>query len=166
MANSNSTERAYDWNDTIENDSTFTLLPEGVYPFTVTGFERGRHNGSAKLPACNKAVLTIAIDGGSLGTATITHNLFLHSKCEGLLCAFFTAIGLRKHGEQLRMPWERVPGAKGTCEVGIREWVSDRTGETMQSNEIKKFLAPDVAGDAKPEAPAAPASAGWKPGAF
>ena len=60
----NNTNTAMDWDSTIENDSTFTLLPEGVYPFTVTGFERARHNGSAKLDPCPKAVLTIEIDGG------------------------------------------------------------------------------------------------------
>ena len=44
-------ERELDWNDEIEKDSDFTLLPEGDYDFTVESFERGRHPGSDKLPA-------------------------------------------------------------------------------------------------------------------
>ena len=42
--------RAFDWNDTIEHDSEFVLLPAGDYDFTVKSFERGRHPGSEKLP--------------------------------------------------------------------------------------------------------------------
>ena len=55
-------ERELDWNDEIEKDSDFTLLPEGDYDFTVESFERGRHPGSDKLPACNKAILKLRID--------------------------------------------------------------------------------------------------------
>ena len=52
-----------DWGDTIENDGQeFVVLPEGDYTFTVTNFERGRFPGSAKIPPCNKATLTIQID--------------------------------------------------------------------------------------------------------
>ena len=35
------------WDSAIEKDSPeYILLPEGDYDFTVTKFERGRHNGS------------------------------------------------------------------------------------------------------------------------
>lgn len=152
---------AMDWDSIIENDSTFTLLPEGVYPFTVTGFERAYHSGSAKLPACAKAVITVEIDGGTLGKTSITHNLFLHKKTEGLLCDFFTAIGQRKRGEQLAMNWSRVPGATGVCKIGIREWISARTDEKMQSNEIKRFLDPDSSTPSASQGVPA-----WTPGSF
>lgn len=135
-------ERELSWEDIIENDGPeYLLLPEGDYDFTVIGFDRERHPGSAKLPPCNKAVLSIQIDTPE-GRATIRHNLFLHSKCEGLLCSFFSSIGQRKHGEKLRMNWNSVPGSKGRCKVGIREWISERDGEKKQSNEIKKFYEP------------------------
>ncbi|MBR4442090.1 MAG: hypothetical protein IKS52_02310, partial [Clostridia bacterium] len=66
-----------DWNDTIENDGQeFVVLPEGDYTFTVTNFERGRFPGSSKIPACNKATLTIAIDN-DLGAATARFDLIL-----------------------------------------------------------------------------------------
>lgn len=137
----NIVERELDWEDTIENDGPeFTLLPEGDYDFTVTGFERERHPGSAKLPACKKAVLNLLIDAPE-GRTTIRHNLFLHSKCEGLLCTFFTCIGQRKHGEKIQMNWGKVVGAKGRCKVGIREWTTDK-GEKRQSNEIQRFYEP------------------------
>lgn len=56
-------ERELDWDDEIEKDGPeFTMLPEGDYDFTVTGFDRERHPGSAKLPPCNKAVVHIRVD--------------------------------------------------------------------------------------------------------
>ena len=81
-----SIDREYDWGDVIENDGpSYTLLPEGEYPFEVVSFERKRFAGSAKLPPCNQAELTLLIDGGALGRTTVYHSLFLHTKTEGLL---------------------------------------------------------------------------------
>ena len=78
-------EKELQWDDTITKDaSDFILLPEGDYNFTVESFERGRHAGSEKLPPCNKAVLALRIEAAE-GTVRITHNLFLHSKTEGML---------------------------------------------------------------------------------
>ena len=76
-------EKELGWDDVIEKESDFTLLPAGDYDFTITGFERARHEGSEKLPPCNKAVVSIHIDAPE-GSTTIQHNLFLHSKCEGM----------------------------------------------------------------------------------
>lgn len=154
-------DRAFDWNDTIENDSSFTLLPEGTYPFTVKAFERGAFAGSDKMPPCKKAVLTLEVDGGALGTTEITENLFLHSRAEWKLCQFFTAIGQRKRGEQLRMDWNRVTGARGWVSLIVNKYKKD--GEDRQNNRVDKFLDP---ADVKPSAPSAPAAGGFTPGAF
>lgn len=151
--------RELDWNEEIENDgSDFVLLPEGDYNFEVISFERGRHNGSEKLPACNKAILSIKLtsDDGQQST-TIIHNLFLHSKTEGMLCAFFTAIGQRKKGEKINMNWNLVPGARGRCKVGIHNWTGN-DGEIKQSNQIKKFYEPTLSTDNN--------NGSWKPGQF
>lgn len=128
-----------DWDSEISQESSYTILPEGEYPFSVASFERGYHNGSDKLPPCNKAILTIEIDGGKLGKSTVKHNLFISRRTEGLLCEFFISIGLKKHGEPLRMNWAAVPGAKGRCKVGIRTYNGN------EYNEIKRFLEPTAA---------------------
>lgn len=124
-------ERELGWDDTIQNDSSaFTLLPAGDYPFTIALVERARHtpnpqNPNAKLPACNKAVVHVQIDGGPLGQVTVKENLYLHSMCEGLLCQFFTAIGQRKHGDALVMDWSSVAGCTGMCQVKHRTGKGD-----------------------------------------
>ena len=143
MENNLDMGREFNWDDVISKDGDeFELLPAGDYDFEVKSFERGRHNGSEKLPPCNKAVLKIRVSNSEGKASTITHNLMLHSKCEGLICAFFTAIGQRKHGEQLRMDWNKVVGSRGRCKVGVRTYKSTKTGQDMQSNEIQRFYDP------------------------
>ncbi len=126
------------WDDEIKNESTFSILPAGEYTFKVTKFERARHEGSAKLPACNKAIISMELTNVDGTRGFLQHNLFLHSSTEGMMCAFFTGIGQRKHGEALRPRWNEVVGSTGTCTVGIRKYTNNK-GEERETNEIKKF---------------------------
>ncbi len=129
------------WDSPIENDGPeYVTLPEGDYEFEVVEFERGRHNGSEKLPPCPKATVHLRITAPE-GTTTVKHNLFLHSITEGMLCAFFTAIGQRKKGEKVTMNWNAVIGSKGKAKVGIKTWKND-DGKELTFNEIKKFYEP------------------------
>ena len=90
---------ALDWDDDLTNEQQeFVLLPEGEYPFEVTGMERAHFEGSAKLPPCKMAKLTLRIYGGAKGDTTVTHRLYLHTKTQGLLGAFFESIGQCKRG--------------------------------------------------------------------
>jgi len=134
-------DRELQWNDAIEHDgSDFVLLPAGEYPFRVVRFERKRFAGSAKLPPCNRATLTLEVGDAETST-TIMHNLFLHTRTEGLLCQFFRAIGARKHSERVVMDWTKVVGATGRCKVGVRDWTG-KDGSTKQSSQIERFLDP------------------------
>lgn len=138
-----SNEREFNWDDEILEESSFTLLPEGDYDFVVNSFNRGRHSGSAKLPACNKAELEITVDDGKGNKGMIFHNLFLHTKCEGILSAFFISIGQKKHGEPLRMNWNAVIGARGRCKVAVDKWTGN-DGTEKQNNKITKFYEPSA----------------------
>lgn len=133
-----SEERAYDWDETIEQPSEggggYTLFEPGTYRFSVKTFERGRHNGSDKLPPCNKAIITLEVNGGPQGVATIQNNFFLHSKCEGLLASFFTAIGDRKHGDPLVMNWPGTLGKDGYVKI------KHRTHDGKTYNDVQYFL--------------------------
>lgn len=155
-ANTNNNGRELSWDSLIEKESEFTLLNEGDYPFRVESFTRGRHGGSAKLPACPKAILKIAVlDPNTQKTlTTIEHNLFLHSSVEGLLSSFFIAVGLKKHGEPTKMNFEGAVGRTGMCHVYIDKW-KGTDGKDKQSNKIKYFL------DRKDE-PTQPAQAAYQ----
>ncbi|MCL1873627.1 MAG: DUF669 domain-containing protein [Clostridiales bacterium] len=162
-ANSN-IDRELGWDEEIQKDSSsLTLLPEGDYDFTVIGMERARHQGSDKLPPCNKAVLTLAITSPTGESAQLTHNLFLHTKTEGLLCEFFKGIGQRKHGESFKMNWGKVVGSRGRCKV-IQKTYKDK-GEERVVNNVRKIYEPEGTGPPWPANPS-PSNAGFTPGAF
>lgn len=155
-------ERELGWDDEIENDgSPSILLPAGEYEFTVESFERSRFPGSEKVPPCNQATLKLGIDAPE-GHATISCNLFLHTKFEWKLCQFFTSIGQRKHGEKLKMDWRTVPGAKGRCKITRGKYTSNRDGKERDKNDIDEFLAPPEGTQAATATP----TGGWTQGAF
>lgn len=134
--------RELNWDDQIEEDGPeFIILPPGDYDFEVTDFERAWYQGGDKLPPCNQAIIHLRIEGEG-GATTIKHNLFLHTKTEGLLCAFFTGIGQRKKGERITMNWKKVIGSTGRAKIGVRKWTNDQ-GETLEFNEVKRFYEPE-----------------------
>lgn len=129
----NNEGRELGWEDDITKDGDeYTLLPAGDYNFVVDSFERARHPGSNKLPPCNKAIVKLRIES-QFGTVVINHNLFLHTNTEGMLSAFFTAIGQKKKGEKLKMNWSMVPGSTGRVAVEPKEYNGN------MYNNIKKF---------------------------
>ena len=102
-----------DWDSELENDGQqYVIVPPGDYTFTVTDVERANYNGSDKLPPCKMVTIKGTIDT-DLGDATFQENLYLVRKQEWKLSAFFRSIGMKKHGEKLRMEWGKVPGARG-----------------------------------------------------
>lgn len=167
----------FGWDDEINNESSdFVLLPEGDYDFTVDKFERARFDGSEKMPACNKAVVTFTIWGAD-DSITITENFLLCSKMEWKLSALFLAVGMKKHGEPLRMNWGALPGSKGKCHVFIDTYKKN-DGLEGKSNKIKKFYAydedvqtvkPNVQPQNTYQQPTqynAPQAGGWQAGKF
>ena len=134
-------DRELGWDDEIEKESEFTLLKEGDYNFRIETFERSRYQGGDKIPPCNMAIVHIHIDSPE-GSTTIQHRLYLHTKCEGLLSAFFGAIGQKQKGERISMNWNKVPGSTGRCRIKIREY-TNKNGEKQLSNQISKFYPKD-----------------------
>ena len=138
MDNNNLNE-ALDWDSTIENDGVMnTILPEGDYNFLVNSFERGSYPGGEKLPACNKATITVQVNAPE-GRVTVKFDLFLHRTVEWKLSAFFRCIGQKKPGEKLVMNWGSVIGSKGRAHFKPRSYVGN-DGELKQTNELDKFI--------------------------
>ena len=134
--------RIMDWNDTISSDAKeFVTLPEGDYYFTVTGFERARFPGSAKLPACNKASLSLDIDNDR-GIATARVDLILYRTLEWKIASFFSSIGQKKQGETVSMNWDKVVGARGRAHIKPRKYTS-RYGDEREANSVEYFIPCD-----------------------
>lgn len=132
----------FGWEDEIENEgSDFVLLPEGDYEFCIKKIERARYAGSAKVRECNQAKITVTIFGAE-DSVDIQENIFLLSSFEWKLSQFFLSIGLKKHGEKLRMNWTAAVGKRGKCHVYVDTY-QKKDGSEGKSNKIKKFYAYD-----------------------
>ena len=123
-----------DWNDYIENEGEITTLPEGDYDFTVKNFEKGHHEGSAKIPPCNKAILDLEFRAPDGSRGRCKDFLLLHDSVEWKLCAFFRSIGQKQHGTGISMDWGKVPGAKGRAHVIVNE---------QGYNRVERYLDPE-----------------------
>ena len=137
-----------DWDSEIENDGSgeIVILEEGDYTFTVKEFKKGSHAGSAKVPACGKAELTLEVKTDN-GTALAFENLLLCKSLEWKIAAFFRCIGQKKHGEKMRPDWNKVLGATGKAHFKPGTYTKD--GQERQKNTVDKFLDWDGSADAK-----------------
>lgn len=127
------------WDDEIEQDGgDFILLDESEYAFTVTKFERGRFPGSTKIPPCNKATLTLAIDSDQ-GRTSVNADLIMYSSMEWKLSQFLRSVGLKKEGEKVRVKWDQLVGKKGRCMIKHRTY-TNKNGEEKQTNDIDRFI--------------------------
>lgn len=138
MSEYNTAPHELGWDDEITSDSgNFILLEEGDYDFTVAAFQRGRFPGSAKLPACNKAILTLSVDTPA-GTASVRYDLILYSTLEWKLSEFFRSIGQKKQGEPLRPRWNEVVGSHGRARFKVRTFTK-KDGSEGKANDVERF---------------------------
>ena len=134
----NSKSMIMDWDDVIESDGQeYVLLEEGDYNFTVTNFERNHFTGSAKIPPCNKATITLTVSTDR-GTATVKFDLILYRTLEWRISSFFRSIGQKKQGERLVLDWNKVVGCRGRAHFKPRKY-TDRDGNERQTNDVDRF---------------------------
>ena len=135
------------WDDEVEEGSPFVLLPEGNYPFTITGLEKGIYekpaNRESKIPAnCPKATVTLEFTTSTGEKSTLTENFYLYKKMQWKINQFFTSIGAPKNPEgKVKLNWGTVLGAKGAASLVVNDY-TDRSGNPAQNNRIKDFLEP------------------------
>ncbi len=139
MENPNTVNECLDWDSTIEEDGQqIIILPEGDYNFLVTSFERGSFPGGNKIPACNKATITVQVNAPE-GLATVKFDLFLHRSVEWKLSSFFRCIGQKKAGEKMVMNWGSVIGSVGRAHFKPRTYTT-ANGEVREANDLDKFI--------------------------
>lgn len=132
---------ALGWDDDFEAQDGFVLLPEGDYAFEITKVEKSRHNGSDKVPPCNKAIVTFCVHAQQ-GDAIITENYLLIDLdwARRKMTEFFSAIGFaEKGGQRVRMHWgPDLIGRRGVCHVAPRKY-KGQDGSDRETNDLKKL---------------------------
>lgn len=128
--------RELSWDDNIQNDSSFVELPEGDYEFTIDHYERGRSQGSTKIPPSNMAIVFFNIRTPEGQEVTIKENYILHSRLEWKLSELFCGVGLKKKGEEVRMNWNALPGLTGRAQISLD---ADKNDPSKKYNHIKKI---------------------------
>ena len=124
----------FDWDDEIEQESEYTILPAGDYDFEIISFERGTYDGSDNIPPCKMAMIGYRLsDGKQKGSAI--ERYYLCKNMEWKLSELFKGVGLKKTGERVKMQWDKLVGSKGRCKVGIREY------NGKQYNQVQKIYA-------------------------
>lgn len=134
----------FDWDDEIQDDGEqrdFVTLEEGDYEFEVTKFERGHYTpkAGAKTPACNQASMTLKVSTDE-GDCYITDNFPLAATMEWKISAFFRSVGLKKHGEKLKMQWKDSIGLKGKAHIVQ----SEGTKSGIVFNNVGYYIDPVV----------------------
>ena len=123
----------FDWDSEIESDGQeYVTVTPGDYAFTVTKVERQQFKGSDKIPECQMALVSGTIDVPK-GTATFRERLYLCKSFEWKLSGFFRCLGMKKHGEKLRMNFPGAVGKRGLAKFGVREY----NGQTY--NQIEQY---------------------------
>ena len=139
----NPADGCLDWDSVIQDDGEdFIILSEGEYLFEVVGFERGRFPGSAKIPPCNKAVLTLQVTTPE-GRASIRTDLILYRSLEWKLSSFFRCVGQKRKGERVIMDWNHIVGARGRALIRFRTY-SGKDGRKHSINDVDRFLPYDA----------------------
>ena len=123
----------FDWDSEIESDGQeYVTVTPGDYAFTVTKVERQQFKGSDKIPECQMALVSGTIDVPK-GTATFRERLYLCKSFEWKLSGFFRCLGMKKHGEKLRMNFPGAVGKRGLAKFSVHEY----NGQTY--NQIEQY---------------------------
>lgn len=120
---------------------SYITLPEGIYDFTVTGFERKYYSGGVGKEPCNFAQLSLDIHGGELGEGQCRTSLFFTEKAMWKVEDFFVSVGLVKIDEEAQMPWGKVVGTSGKAKFIVKEY-QNKNYEKKTCNDVDSFLAP------------------------
>ena len=135
-----------DFDGEVQNDGeSFTTLPEGdEVEFTVQEIEKGRNKAGDK-PQVTLKLAVQSVNGH--GRTNVKDYITMTRRSEWKLCEFFTALGLRTHGEKLALRWDIV-GMSGRATVTVDSFTG-KMGDTLTSNKIKHYLEPVVESDSE-----------------
>lgn len=130
--------RELDWDEEIDDGTEYenVVFPEGDYDFTVKTFKRDK----AKESGNNMAVLELEVTDGKK-KAIVKDWIVLTTNMKWKIANFFRSVGLKKHGENIKMKWKESIGTTGRCTLSVDTRTS-KNGNDYEVNQIKSYLDP------------------------
>lgn len=131
----NASRKVYSWDDILDVDSGYELLPEGDYVFEVKEIKQTMYEGS-KLPRCPEAIVTLTITTED-GERTLNDWFFM---VEGLIervSELFCAVGHKKRGEPVKMSWKNLLKTRGRAHIVQVPY--NKNGEQRTVNKVKEY---------------------------
>ncbi|MGM0215435.1 hypothetical protein [Enterococcus sp. AZ109] len=131
------------WGDSfVAEESQFTLLPAGEYPFTIVGSERKIYDGNSTKIQNGTPFVELEVKlSGTEGETTVKERLYMVKKFSWKLTQFFTSIGQAPVvGQPFSPNWNVVIGSKGRAKVEVNSYTKD--GQQRQNNRVTEFLKP------------------------
>ncbi len=127
-----------DWEEEIDDGQEFeyVVLEPGDYDFTVKSFERGKTKDTHN----NMAILELEVTDGKK-KAIVKDWIVLTNKTVWKIASFFRSIGLKKHGEKVKMKWKESIGRSGRCTLAQEERESQK-GNTYKTNSVYAYIDP------------------------
>lgn len=132
--------RILGWDETFVDEGSskkYIVLEKGDYPFVVRDFKRGTYKGSAKIPQCPCAEVTLEVQTKN-GTAEVKYNMPLYSTMQWKIANFFLAVGMRKHEDPVVMDFNGAIGRHGCGAFYNRPWTGN-DGKEKFSNEVDEL---------------------------
>lgn len=157
------------WDDSfVAEESQFTLLPAGEYPFTIVGSDRKIYDGNSDKIQNGTPYVELEVKvKGQEGETTVKERLYMVKKFSWKLTQFFTSIGQAPVvGQPFSPNWNMVIGSAGMAKVEVNSYTKD--GQEKQNNRIKEFLKPAANANTMQQAgqQTTPNQGGFQPGAF
>lgn len=120
-----------------------TLLPEGFYPFRVERMERGRYQGSQKMPQCPMAKLTLSVTGADGRDTTVQQRLYITRNQLWKVSRFMESVGRGRNGAgKVIIDWGGIEGMGGFVKLKVRSYTG-RDGQERQTNDVEWFVKPE-----------------------
>lgn len=124
------------WDDPVEKGEAYVLLEPGDYDFVIESFERGRFEGSDKVPPCPRALLKVKVEAPE-GICIMNESLLLYDRMQWKLAEFFLSIGIEEKDGKVKPDWNLVPRATGRATIEVRP---DPKDLSKKYNHVKKYL--------------------------
>lgn len=127
-----------EWDDEIDDGEEFerVLFEPGDYKFEVLNVERE----VTKTTGNNMAALELKVTDGKK-SAVVRDWIVLTNKTIWKIASFFRSVGLKKHGEKVKMQWKKALGLTGELSLKTEERTSSK-GTTYTVNVVDAYLDP------------------------